>query len=859
MRAEQSTWLQQWLEPFMGFLPTSPARTGESSVPKSLSIDFLHRHGCNVCPLNHQRGLMHPHMEPTGAASPIVYILGEGPGKTEDETGVQFSGKTGQILRFRIPEVWNKFIRWNNVVRTRPPKNRDPTQVEIECCRSSIREDIERSQPKAIFGFGNVPLQWALNQQGITKWNGRRIPIKIGSHKCWFFPMMHPSYVGRSRKFEPRDKNSYGSDIEFAFANDLRNAFAIVDKLPEPVVLTVEEFTRDVEIVTKPDEAIKLIREMHKEKIVGYDYETKGLRPYNKRSKILSVGMAGHELAFSFPLYHPENDWSDRDLERVENCLTYFLLESPAKKIVHNLAFEMEWSAYFYGRKVLRAQPWEDTLSQAYVLDERMGGNPACHSLELLCIQYFGLDVKALFGNLDKSNLDKEPLDQVLHYNTLDSKAHRYLYFPQRERLRQEQLVDEYRHQLRRIPTMVLTQLKGIPVNQDAVNEFDKEFRQRQSKIEDKLKKLDVVEKFAELKKTEFRPSANQDVKFIIEKILRHPVESVNEDELKQIKHPFAKLVLNYREVSKMHSTYILPFKKGSDTLYSDGCVHPHISTHSTRTNRTSSDAPNSQNMIKHGPNRKLRKQVKPGGDLRVVTFDYSGIQARNVAMESRDKALVDAFWNNYDIHSDWMHRLIKIYPQWLRGNSLKDKEFAKEQRQESKNKFVFPSFFGAQAENVSGGLGVPKRIGARLQEIFWSEFPDIKKWHEALEKMYYKLGYITGLSGFRRRAPISSNQRINSPIQADEAIIVCSAMARLSEYEQLRFQANMEIHDDLTFILPKHEIDKATEVIAKEMTRISFPWINVPLVVEMSIGENWCDLEEVAKFSSVELWGHKR
>ncbi len=844
----------------MGFLPTSPARTEQSSIPKAISVDFLHRHECNVCPLNHQRELKHPHMEPTGSNNPTVYILGEGPGAEEDAKGIQFIGKAGQILRFRIPDHWDKHIRWNNVVRTRPPKNRDPTPVEIECCRSSIIRDIEQTKPRAIFGFGNVPLQWALKQQGITKWNGRHVPIKVGDHKCWFFPMMHPSYVGRSRKFDPRDQGSYGSDIEFAFANDLRNAFSIVDKLPEPTVFTVEEFTRNVEVVTKPKDAIDLIELMHHEKVVGYDYETKGLRPYRNDSKILSVGMAGHEIAFSFPLYHPENDWSDRDLERVEKCLLKFLLTSPSRKIVHNLAFEMEWSAYFYGRKTLRSQPWEDTLSQAYILDERMGGNPGCHSLEFLCIQYFGLDVKALFGNLDKENLDKESLDQVLRYNAIDSKAHRYLYFPQRQRLRDEKLVDVYKHQLRRIPTMALTQLKGIPVDQDVVNEFNKEFRTRRRKIKDVLRCMKVVKEFSRIRKTEFRPSSNPEVRFVVEKmIVNHPIDSVDEDDLRQIKHPFVDLVLDWREANKMHSTYILPFKHGSDTLYPDGRVHPSISTHSTRTWRTSSDNPNSQNMVKRGPNRKLRRQIKPGGDLRVVTVDFSGIQARNVAMESRDKTLVDAFWDNYDIHSDWMHRLVKIYPQWLKGKSLKDKDVAKEFRQESKNKFVFASFFGAQAKKVSSGLGVPEHIGAKLQEEFWNEFPEIKNWHNALETMYYKLGYITGLSGFRRRAPISPNQRINSPIQADESIIVCSAMARLSEYEELRFQANMEIHDDLTFIWPKHEIDKNLEVVVREMTKIEYPWINVPLGVEVSVGENWCDLEEFGKFTSVEIWGHKR
>lgn len=842
----------------MGFLPVSPARN-DSPISGNLSVDFLHQHGCAVCPLNGQRGLKHPHMEPTGSSRPLVYILGEAPGADEDRTGTQFVGKAGKVLRLRIPKHWENKIRWNNVVRSRPPRNRDPSQVEVECCRPSVIADIEKTKPIAIFGFGNIPLQWALNQQGITKWNGRRVPIKVGTHTCWFFPMLHPSYIARSRKFEPEDANSYGSDLEFAFAHDLRNAFGSIAKLPEPRVFKAEDFSRGVQKVVEPNDAIKLINSAYGEKLVGLDFETKGVRPYTETAKILTVAIAGHNDTFAFPLYHPQSGWSDRSIDRVEKCFVDFLLKAPCRKIVHNLAFELEWSGYFYGPNVIHTQLWEDTLSQAYILDERMGGNPGCHSLEFLCIQYFGLDVKALFGHLDKKNLDKEPLDQVLHYNAIDSRAHRTLYLAQRKRLQDEVLQSVYEHQLQRVPTMALTELKGVPVDQTVVNEFDKEFRERRLKIEREISKLDEVKKFEQLKNTQFRPSANHDIKFVVEKILRHPAENVNEEILKQVNHPFANLILDWREANKMHSTYIKPFKEGSDTLYPDGRIHPHISTHSTRTWRTSSDSPNSQNIPKHGENRKLRRQVRPGGELRVVAFDYAGIQARNVAMESKDKKLVDAFWNNYDIHSDWMYRLAKLYPKWLKGQSLKDDQVKSVYRQNAKNAFVFASFFGAQAKKVSSGLDVPEKVGEKLQEMFWNEFPDIHKWHQLLEKMYYKLGYITGLSGFRRRAPISPNQRINSPIQADEAIIVCSAMSRLSEYKQQRFQASMEIHDDLTFIWPKHKIEKNSEVVIKEMTKISFPWINVPLAVERSVGEDWCDLEKAGTFSSIEIWGHKR
>jgi DNA polymerase I-like protein with 3'-5' exonuclease and polymerase domains len=163
----------------------------------------------------------------------------------------------------------------------------------------------------------------------------------------------------------------------------------------------------------------------------------------------------------------------------------------------------------------------------------------------------------------------------------------------------------------------------------------------------------------------------------------------------------------------------------------------------------------------------------------------------------------------------------------------------------------VFPSFFGAQPKKIAKALGIELVDAAAVHEEFWSEFPDIKGWHERLQTFYWKHGYVTGLSGFRRRAPISWNQLINTPIQSDESIIVCDAMARLSEMEDPRFQANMEIHDDLTFIWPKREIERNAEVVIREMIRIEFGWINVPLVVEMAVGEDWYDMKTVGEFSS--------
>jgi len=146
--------------------------------------DILHEMGCRACPLVTEPG----DMAPTGTKHPLIYILGEGPTKTEAEEGEHFLGKSGDLLRDMLPDHLDMSqLRWNNVVRSHPRHNRDPDRVAIECCRPSVVADIEQTKPKVIFGFGNVPLNWVSGMQGIRYWRGRRMPVRIGTHTCWYY------------------------------------------------------------------------------------------------------------------------------------------------------------------------------------------------------------------------------------------------------------------------------------------------------------------------------------------------------------------------------------------------------------------------------------------------------------------------------------------------------------------------------------------------------------------------------------------------------------------------------------------------------------------------------------------------
>jgi len=835
----------------MGFFHVGP-----QNKPTSIghSIDLLHKHQCQVCPLNHQAGLRHPQMQPYGTDKPLVYILGEAPGKDEDRVGRPFVGVAGRTLRFRLDDDWLPHLRWNNCVRTRPPNNQTPGPVEIECCRPSVEHDIAATKPKAIFGFGNVPLHWMIKQSGISNWRGRMIPVNILGHSCWFFPMFHPQYINYQRRYEPRDTDSYGCDEEFAFALDLKRAFGLIRTMPPAIVHSKELALEDIEWVTgqRHERDLAAVREAlqiaAREPTVGIDYECNALRPYASGAKILSVSVATPQRSLAFALEHRQAEWTARELVQVKELWQRFLHRAPCRKVSHNVTFEMEWSATKFDKDCLRDTKWGDTQSQAYVLDERIG----MLSLEDLGIQYFGINLKAI-NNLDRKNLDKHELRDVLQYNGLDSKYHLLLYHAQLRRLKDEGLMPVYHEQLRRAATMVLTQIKGVPVDQNVVHKFYKDYKRQLREIERELYDLPIAKEFAARRGHQYRPASPHDVRYLLQTMLKqHGIENADKKALHAVKHPITKVTLRWRHVNKLLSTYVLPLRPDSPHIFPDKMLHPTYNIYSTRTWRTSTEGPNIQNFPKR-QTIETRSQIRPGGPYRVVSFDYGQIQARNIAMESKDKALIKSFWERYDIHSDWMERIVSAVPSWHGGRkALQDPKVRKGARNAAKNEFVFPSFFGARAPSLAGYLGIPEAVTAKLQTQLWTMFPDIHGWQERTIAQYFKLGYVSGLSGFRRHAPVATNELINAPIQADEAMIVCDAMTRLSQQDHDKLQASMEIHDDLTFIWHKDEIDELAEIVISTMLSVPYAWARiVPIVVEMGIGQDWGSIKEVATYSS--------
>jgi uracil-DNA glycosylase family 4 len=363
---------------------------------KGLSSDFLRKHSCSVCPLDKARNLQSPKMGMSGSKTPTILICGEMPTAQDDQKGQHFTGKSGRLLTKRIPKEWENEIGYTSSVQCHTPNNKNPDKVVLSCCSPRLEKEIVLTKPKAIFGLGHVSMMQLVKPDSkysrVDLWRGRRLPIEVGGHRTWYYPMFDPLDIVQAKGYGKRFVNGCGSDNEFAFALDLERAFAEVENLPEPVIHTVEEATANVEIVYDIGRIAHLLSVVANDPSTGVDLETNCLRPYTAGAKILSAAFSSKSVTFAFPIDHSQATWTKLERKQLDVLIKRFLYEAQCRKIVHHLPFELEWFGYFYGVGCFYAGRWDDSESQAYLLDARRGSL----SLDFLCLQYFGIKLKEI-------------------------------------------------------------------------------------------------------------------------------------------------------------------------------------------------------------------------------------------------------------------------------------------------------------------------------------------------------------------------------------------------------------------------------------------------------------------------------
>jgi uracil-DNA glycosylase family 4 len=796
-----------------------------------------------------------PNMRSTGSKKPKVYVLGEAPGQRDDREGRQFLDDSGRLLRAAIPDGHEGRVRWDNCVRTRPPKNRSPVPVEVEAFRSSVVRDIEKYKPDAILAVGKTPLNWLVPGSQVKPSRGRRFPVSVGAHTCWAYASLDPQYVLRVKDAYKED-DAPGSEWVRTFKADVARVFDDIEQgLPPAKVEPADKLERGIQnVLTLSDLRDAVSSVLLAGEGFSFDFEARGERPYAEGAKVLSLSFGSGRAFYAVPIDHEEAPWSRGERAEVLRLLRK-LFKTKADKVAHNLGFDLEWLVWLLDDPDLLLRPrWHCTMAQAFVLDPRQGGL----SLDYLCSVHFGLPLKSF----SESKLWLEStgaLNKLLRYNGIDAKYTWKLFVRQTRLLRHDDLLETYERFRPRVRTLVGAQRLGIPVRRRTVRKLSRRLRRQQRQVEGRIGRRREVRKFERRYKTPFSVSSTDDVRRMFQDVLgrtegeREGRYTTDEEALKAMPdEPLAELVLKYRELAKIQSTYLLPLdqeRKGS-VVFPDGKLHPRFKYSRTITSRLASEDPNVQNFPKR-ENAWVRQVIEAPVGWSVLACDEGQIEARIIGMASKDKFLVDSLWTGYDIHLHWAEKLVKAYPALYRrfGKDIK------KVRQDVKNTMVFPSFYGSAMQSVARNLQMPESIARPVFEEFWDDFAGVRRWQGRLRQFYRKHGYVEDFFGLRRRAPMSDNALINFPIQATAAWLVMEAMTRISDIA-LKLGLDwlhpiLQIHDDLTFLVPTKKIEKALEYIVPEMLRTKYDWINVPLTLEVASGPNWFELKELGKYTS--------
>lgn len=843
----------------------------------SKSLDVAYKQGCKVCTLRDGKHLTTKNMPASGSKVPTVYIVGEAPGRKENELGEQFVGKSGGFIRDKVKKVfggefYKSNIRWNNIVACQPKDNRTPTEFEIACCRKRLEDDIVETEPLLVAGFGNVPLQYFLKNTGILAWRGRIVPTQINGFSFWYSANLHPSFIQRQGT---NGEDTLDRTYMHTFEMDLKNTKDFLIDYKEPEVIS-SGYTDNITIIKGTTEReykklVRLLQSMYESDYITIDIETagepNGLSPYNKNARILTVSVSNDDLNVAFPIHFKGTWLFDRDIpKKIIHELAKLFMKVKIK-IAHNSKFEISWFANVMSPDILQDGSWYDTMGLAVTLDERAGGKEGgggkgkkgVLNLGNQTLIHFGFDVKKLSeGKINIFNLESSDLKDVLVYNGMDSKYEHLLYKKMRKELPPD-LEWTFKHVSRVGRTLSFTEHNGLVLDVKATNDFGKSLEKTADRLLKSIRKMEEIKTFEDQNKTDFLPSSTDHIVKVFRDIMKlEPVKKTakggfSTDKLAMAVYAeqgvkIAKKIVDRREALKLKSTYI---DATLEAVYPDGLIHPNFKHLFVSTGRLSAESPPIQTFPKR-KNADIRNVIVAPPDHCILAADFAQIEARIIAVAARDMFFINMIWDGYDIHMDWAKRLAKTLKLTL------DKDELKKYRSLVKNQWVFPLIYGSSQKSAEKGLNAKEGQLSRDFKEFWEKHYKIKEWQDEQLEFYNANGYVKTLMGRRRHMPMSKNEFYNSPIQSAASDIVTDAMNRLSKLsfrlKKPQYQPIWNIHDDLGFYIPNETVEEDMLFIAEQMCVLPFEFIDVPMGIEVSVGEKWGDLEEIRKFSTLDF-----
>ena len=520
------------------------------------------------------------------------------------------------------------------------------------------------------------------------------------------------------------------------------------------------------------------------------------------------------------------------------------LLEDKAVlKIGQNLKYD--WLVL--KRHGIEVAPYDDTMLLSYVLDAGRGS----HGMDELSKRHLGHETIP-FAEVAGSGKNfigfaRVPLDKATAYAAEDADVTLRLWRVLKPRLVAERMTTVY-ETLERPLLDVLARMerRGISIDRQMLSRLSGEFAQIMARLEHEIH---------EAAGETFNPASPKQLGDILFGKMAIPGGKKTAtgawatgaqilEELADQGHELPKRILEWRQISKLKSTYAdaLPDFVNQETKR----VHTSFSLAATTTGRLSSSEPNVQNIpVRTEEGRKIRAAFVPTAGHKLLSADYSQIELRILAHIADIPALRKAFADGIDIHAMTASEMF--------GVPVKDMDPMIRRRAKAIN---FGIIYGISAFGLANQLGIGREEAGAYIKKYFERFPGIRDYMDSTKKFARDHGYVETVFGRRCHYPqINSsnpserafNERaaINAPIQGTAADIIRRAMIRMDEalaHKKLKAEMLLQVHDELIFEVPDAEVDATIAVVKKVMQDAPHPAIQlaVPLQVDARAAKNW-------------------
>jgi DNA polymerase-1 len=613
----------------------------------------------------------------------------------------------------------------------------------------------------------------------------------------------------------------------------------LVEQDPTPTAdyKTIATEKPSYHLITQPEERKELLELLLNQSQVCFDTETTDIDALHADLVGMSFSYKARE---AFYVAVPADFNEAKSI--VEEFLPFFTSTS-VEKIAHNIKYDLK-VLNRYGISV--AAPTFDTMVAHYLINPE--SKQGMDFLAEFYLKYQPISIETLIGKKGKGQGNMRDLkpEEISDYACEDADITfqlKQLFEPEIQKDHLKELF--YEMEMPLVEVLKDMEQEGIAIDVAGLKEYSKQMEITLAELEKTIKTEAGMDFNVD------SPKQLGDILFDVLKISSKAKKTktgqyaTSEDILQKHEkdHPIIPMILEYRQLRKLKSTYVDPLPTMTDRI--DGRIHTNYMQTVTATGRLSSNNPNLQNIpIRTDKGKEIRKAFIPRNEeYTLMAADYSQIELRIIAALSKDTNMIEAFSSGQDIHKATAAKVFNV--------SLE--EVTRDQRSAAKA-VNFGIIYGQSAFGLAQNLNISRTEAKSIIDAYFEQYSTIKTYMDGAVSQARDNGYVETIMQRRRYLPdinsanavvrgFAERNAVNAPIQGSAADIVKMAMVavyRAMKQQPLKSKMILQVHDELVFDVHKSEMDLMKKLVEEAMEHAVK--LVVPMEVELQFGDNWLD-----------------